>query len=1314
MKPFLLKLCGILLFVLSQSNLFAQSADDYAIFFNNKKIIPIDNVTGLNTKSKALANTIFEGKHFVVMQFYSLPTVAEKLLLSDKGIALIDYLPNLAYTASVPVGFNNNLLRVSKVKSVFALSNAQKTDAVLLSHKVPTHAQPKAGYADVSILMFQYFDANVMAQSFKALQAEVLTNAPVFKMYTLRLPAKNLAKLVSMPYVQWAEYIAPPNVPENLPGRTLHRVNVISDGVRNLKGDGMNIGVWDENASPHIDFLPAGRMSNQSAGAPGSHGTHVSGTIGGKGIINPMARGMAPNANIFSYYGFSGDVQVAMASAIPTNTLISSNHSYHDGLGVQCGVTGASAGYSLRARNSDINLNNFAYHLHCHSSGNAQTSCGSGWGTITGTGKAAKNNVVVANITSAEAISGSSSFGPVHDGRVKPELSAMGTNVLSTYTPLNTYGTISGTSMSTPGITGTLALLAQRYKQLNANALPPSTLIKNIACNTAIDLGTEGPDYRFGFGRINALAAVKILEQNRYVLNTVATGSNNNVNITIPAGASKVNVMLTWNDPAAASNSSIALVNNLDLSVINGATVFLPWILNPLSPAAMATKATDNISNIEQVTITNPVAGNYTLKVNGTAITTGASQGYALSWNVDMPYIEITYPNGNEAFTPGVAEVITWDNAGVTTNQTVEYSLDNGASWTLISNSIPATTTRLNWSVPAANTATALIRISAGGLTDASDANFKILGSVTGFAVLSGGGCAAGAIAFTWNAVANANAYDIFKLNETTGDFVPQALNITTTTHTISGLAPGESGWYYIVAKNTTTNAVSMRSTAINAAASTNGGLGAVGNITGQSTVCGTTANSVYSIPAVAGASSYSWSVPAGVNIISGQGSTTLTVNFSASAVSGAISVFASNGTCQTESINLPITIGNASLVPPISAGNQSHIACPSTILPTLTASATTTTGNTLVWYNANIGGNIVANPTLSSVGSINYYAATKSISTGCESINRTMVALSISQVAPTNISASGSTTFCQAGNVTLTASPSSTWLWSNGATTQSIVVATSGSYTVSGTTGTCSSTSPATNVQVNSLPLASIAANGSTSICQGNAVLLSASNGASWLWSNGATTQSISATSTGNYSVVVNNAQGCSATSATTNVNVSPSPTVSISASPYTSLYPGLVTAIKANVQPTGSYTYSWYKNNVLIPGANMAELANINVNNLGSYTVTVTNSTGQLCSKTAAPLLIKDSASTTLFIYPSPNAGLFKISFYTPISNTKNSVVIYDAKGAAVYQKQYSLFTPYQTMDVNMQAYAKGTYRVVLLDVNGKKMATGAVVIL
>ena len=110
-------------------------------------------------------------------------------------------------------------------------------------------------------------------------------------------------------------------------------------------------------------------------------------------------------------------------------------------------------------------------------------------------------------------------------------------------------------------------------------------------------------------------------------------------------------------------------------------------------------------------------------------------------------------------------------------------------------------------------------------------------------------------------------------------------------------------------------------------------------------------------------------------------------------------------------------------------------------------------------------------------------------------------------------IKADGPTTFCNGGSVTLTSSEGYTYLWSTGATTQSITVTTSGSYTVQVTDaiGNQSAVSEKVEVTVNALPATpTITASGPTTFCAGGSVTLTSSAGSSYLWSNGATTSSI------------------------------------------------------------------------------------------------------------------------------------------------------------------------------------------------------------
>src|SRR5690606_16760252 len=99
-------------------------------------------------------------------------------------------------------------------------------------------------------------------------------------------------------------------------------------------------------------------------------------------------------------------------------------------------------------------------------------------------------------------------------------------------------------------------------------------------------------------------------------------------------------------------------------------------------------------------------------------------------------------------------------------------------------------------------------------------------------------------------------------------------------------------------------------------------------------------------------------------------------------------------------------------------------------------------------------------------------------------------------------------------------------------------------------------------------------------SFCDGESVVLTASANDSYLWSNGATIQSITVTTSGNYSVEVTNAFGCKATSGVSTVTVWPKPEVTLQAAPYLNLYPGLTTTISSGVIPADNYIYSWSYN--------------------------------------------------------------------------------------------------------------------------------------
>lgn len=231
------------------------------------------------------------------------------------------------------------------------------------------------------------------------------------------------------------------------------------------------------------------------------------------------------------------------------------------------------------------------------------------------------------------------------------------------------------------------------------------------------------------------------------------------------------------------------------------------------------------------------------------------------------------------------------------------------------------------------------------------------------------------------------------------------------------------------------------------------------------------------------------------------------------------------------------------------------------------------------------------------------YYVVAEGYSTGTGAIALTINEID-NPVYSVSITPGSPTTFCSGGSVTLTATAGSSYLWSTGATTQSIVASSTGTYSCTVTNSNGCSASANQSVTVNLPPTVSISANGPTSFCQGGSVMLTASSGSSYLWSTGATSQSITVNATGTYSCSVTNANGCSA-SANQSVTVNPLPIVSISAGGPTTFCQGGSVLLTAS----SGASYLW---------STGATTQSITVNASGTYSCTVTNGNG--CSAPAS----------------------------------------------------------------------------------------------
>ena len=422
----------------------------------------------------------------------------------------------------------------------------------------------------------------------------------------------------------------------------------------NLDGSGMTVGVWDFGPadSTHKEF-----KNNTNTGSRiviidqtavdkstdfNDHATHVSGTIAAFGL-DEKARGMATNINIRSYNWTNDKIEMIAAANAATNPILLSNHSYgvpivgDDDEKLPAWYMGA---YTKDARDMDqISKNNPKYLIVTSAGNDGRTTYDGGmfygYDKLT-TDKNAKNNLVIANATTTLVpttfdllslrINRNSSQGPTDDLRIKPDLTAHGSNMYSTVVG-NVYDTYSGTSMATPNVTGTLALLQQYYMQLNGSYMNSSTL-KGLVCHTSVDdIFTVGPDPIFGWGFLDARASAETIfdaTSNTALLNELNLVQAQTYSITFSAQAGdKLKATICWIDMPGDISQGILndatprLVNDLDLRLSKDGDTFFPWKLDYSAASGFSNSKGDNVvDNIEVVEINAPSSGIYTLTVS--------------------------------------------------------------------------------------------------------------------------------------------------------------------------------------------------------------------------------------------------------------------------------------------------------------------------------------------------------------------------------------------------------------------------------------------------------------------------------------------------------------------------------------------------------------------------------------------------------------------------------------------------------------------------------------------------------------------------
>ncbi len=717
-----------------------------------QSITPVHLKSGDYFPTSIEKTTLQAREHFVIIQFKTLPNTDD--FYTKTGINLLNYLPDNSFFAALPLNFKLEQLP-ENVSGILKITPVMKTDLSSWANR------------SVSVIKLVYFETADVSNILRSIEQKGFEVLRFYKGFqTIYVKAKpSYLPLLDIEEIYWAEPTYEKLEAFNFVERNNHRANVIGDNSRpgkGLTGEGIKIGEWDGgDVGNHEDFNY--RLTVVKKVGVSSHATHVCGTMAGAGNIEPTAKGMAPKAGIFSW-DFNNDIPVEMDTCYPKYgyTLTQNSYAYSPG-DDPCVLRG---NYDEISREMDLTVEKYPNLLHVFAAGNSRGSnCRSGgFKTINSGFQCAKNVLAVAAVTELDGDASFSGCGPTRDGRLKPEVSAVGVSVYSSV-PNNGYGFSSGTSMACPGTSGTTALVYEYYFK-KYGVLMDAHLAKNFMANSADDIGNAGPDFRYGFGRLNARRAVQIIDSKAFQLDSIKQNFTDYDTLKIPKGLFKLKIMLCWNDKAAAIPAKPCLVNDLDLSVIDSlGTVYKPWVLDTVTHNAVALRGKDSLNNIEQVTIDNPPSGRLIILVNGKRITT-SFQNYSLTWDMVNTGVTVTYPNGQESFSPPssavAAKTIRWDAYNLTGNAKIEYSENKGTTWQTVVSSVPVSQKYYVWANASdtINTNKALIKITAGTYVDQSDTTFtiyKIPSTLVGVICDS-------QVHFRWPKQKDAVAYKLFQL----------------------------------------------------------------------------------------------------------------------------------------------------------------------------------------------------------------------------------------------------------------------------------------------------------------------------------------------------------------------------------------------------------------------------------------------------------------------------------------------------------------------------------------------------------------------
>ena len=662
-----------------------RGGDQYRVRLGSVEFVPEHGLRAIAAE---------RGDPFLI-QFREIPGGAERFRIQMAGVDLLRYAGGGSYLARCRMGCSQ-ILASLPIRSTFDLIPAMKLAAAFESDfDLRTRLYSKSPL-EVVVRFHPWVPweqaGQVLEQSGAAYSA---TRLGYRSSVTAIVELEALRALLGRSEVAWVDPILPATGPSLVNAAERSRVNHVRDAAEFLSvdGSGARVGVLDWfPAEIHSDL--AGRVTPVDVRwGEDEHGVTVSGCVAGAGTLEPRATGMAPGASLY-WASWVTDPWTVMERFHDEYGVTIVNNSWNTKPGWWLktlswhGDLWAFGYYHERAgaadslvRNTDLlvlfsagdkrQISYLGPHTHGDQNFNEDGvqhedlhPPNPHLSSIAGAA-IAKNVLTVGGVTKDDEIDVFSSFGPTDDGRVKPDVVAVGLDVLTTAAN-NGYVSSSGSSIASAVVSGVAALLTD-YSRRRHGRDPSSSVQKNLLIHSARDVGEPGPDYQSGFGMVDAELAGRVLDaavfddavfraprrptgrvvptlpkersrvdvraknlstnrmRSLVVEDALDHGESSTYLLPVTSDCDELRVTLVWHDPPGPE-----LINDLDVRVVapDGRVVH-PFVLNPDRPFAPASRGVNQRDNVEQIRSQGPMAGRWRIVVDGATVADGP-QGFAL------------------------------------------------------------------------------------------------------------------------------------------------------------------------------------------------------------------------------------------------------------------------------------------------------------------------------------------------------------------------------------------------------------------------------------------------------------------------------------------------------------------------------------------------------------------------------------------------------------------------------------------------------------------------------------------------------------